>query len=104
MSNRNCEKSDFDPKGSFPKSHNDQLFNTNATTSIERQKALLRMQQAALSFNLAMALSATLGFVGLLGIYNSVKEQNLATGVFSTIAFTACAYCRKLAKDANDRL
>lgn len=102
MSILNRQKSSSESKSSFPPANETQPFSTNAT--IEQQKVLLRMRQASLSFNLAMALSATLGCVGLFGTYNSIKEQNLATGVFSTIAFTACAHCRKLAKDANDRL
>ena len=104
MSSLNREKSDFESKASFPNINKNQLSDTNATLSTEQQKALLRRQQASLSFNLAMVLSAGLGFVGLFGIYSSIKEQNLATGLFSTIAFTACAHSRKLAKDANDRL
>lgn len=63
-----------------------------------------RLRQARLSFNLALATTATCAFVGFCGIGLVLLGKAPEGTITTTGGLSATVYCLKLARDANDRL
>ncbi|CBN55876.1 MULTISPECIES: TRADD-N-associated membrane domain-containing protein [Kamptonema] len=63
-----------------------------------------RLRQARLSFNLALATTATCAIVGFAGVGLMLLGKAPEGVVTTTGGLSATVYCLKLARDANDRL
>lgn len=63
-----------------------------------------RFRQAQQSFNLALVMTSASTIIGFAGVGIALSGKPAEGAITTTGGFTSCAYCLRLAKDANDRL
>ena len=78
--------------------------NPNSNNDIEQRITHERIYQAHLAFNLAYAATALSTLFSLVGATTLMLGKIPAGSITTAVGLTSSICCRRLAKDANDRL